>query len=191
MLALANAEFLEFADVISSFIPVDMQTAANNGDWINMRDYERMLCVLFKAAGTAGDDPVFTITQASDNAGTGSKALNFLRIREKIGTLTGVGQWTIVDYIDATHGLVRTSTDPAGTSSTVRYITAGTYTNTVSAEVSAIFACEIRATQLDVANGFTHVQLSIPDTGSNAQLGCGFCIPFPNKNAQRFPLSAL
>ena len=33
---------------------------------------------------------------------------------------------------------------------------------------------DIKDTDLDVANGFTHVQLTIPDTGANAQLGCGF-----------------
>jgi hypothetical protein len=148
-----TARFLETADIVSAFVPVDMSSAANTGDYVNLSNYGKAVVVLFKAAGTAGDDPVFTLTQATDNAGTGVKALNFTTIQSKVGTLTGVASFT-------------TTTQTA----------AGSYTDTVSAESQAIIAVEVRAEDLDVENGFNHIKLSIPDVGTNAQIGAGFYI---------------
>ena len=151
-----NAEFLELADIVPAFIPVDMQSGANNGTWVNMALCDRVVCVLFKAVGTAGDDPVFTLKQATDGAGTGAKALTFTRIRTKIGAIaTAANQvWTVV-------------TQSAS----------GTYTAT-SAASAAVIVVEVLAKDLDINNGFTNVQLSIPDIGTNAQLGCAFYIPW-------------
>jgi hypothetical protein len=147
------SRLLDRLQIASAFVPVDMQAAANNGDWINLKLYGRCIAVLFAAAGTAGDDPVFTLQQAQDNNSTGAKELNFERIEEKVGTLTSVGTFT-----------------------TVTQSAANTYTNTASAEAQKIIAVEIEAADLDVANDFTHVRLVIPDVGGNAQLGCGFYI---------------
>jgi len=148
-----SEKFLEGADIVSAFVPVDMQTADNNGDWVNLKNYGRCVAVLFKAAGTAGQDPVFKLQQAKDAAGTSAKDLLFDTIWKKVGTLTGIAGFT-------------KATQTAATS----------HTDTDSAEASSIMAVEIKASDLDVANGFTHVQLSIADVGGNAQLGCGFYI---------------
>lgn len=154
-----NHEFLEIADIVPAFVPVDMQTGVNGSNWVNLALAERVVCVLFKAAGTAGDDPVFTVNQAKDNSGTGSKALTFTKMRSKIGAIaTAANQiWTITTQAAA-----------------------GTWTPTSAASV-AVLAVEIRAMDLDINNGFNHVQLTIPDTGSNAQLGCGFYIVYALK----------
>lgn len=155
-----TARFLEVADIAGAFVPVDMQTAANNGDWVNLQNFGRCVAVLYKAAGTAGDDPVFTLKQATDNAGTGAKALNFTTIWSKVGTLTGINTFT-------------KNTQAA----------ANTYTDAVSAEAQAIFAVDILAEELDADNGFCYVQLSVPDTGGNAQLGCGFYLMLEPRTA--------
>lgn len=157
-----NHEFLEIADIIPAFVPVDMQTGANGANWVNMKLIEKLVCVLFKGAGTAGDNPVFTVNQATDNAGTLSKALNFTRMRSKIGAIaTAANQiWTITTQAAA-----------------------GTWTPTSAASV-AVLAVEINARDLDINNGFNHVQLTIPDIGSNAQLGCGFYIAYGLKYPQ-------
>ena len=157
-----NREFLEMADIVPAFIPVDMQTGNNGSNWLNMAKCDRVLCVLFKAVGTAGDNPVFTLNQATDNQGTGSKALTFTKARTKIGAIaTAANQiWT-----------------------TVTQAAAGTYTPT-SAASAALIAVEIRATDLDLANGFNHINLTIPDVGSNAQLGCAFYIPYAVRQPQ-------
>ena len=143
--------FLEGNQIIAAFVPVDMSGAANNGDWVQLSKYRRLVAVLFKKAGTAGDDPVFTLKQASDNAGTGAKALNFTTLFAKVGTQASTAQFTKVTQAAA-----------------------NTYTDATSAEAEAIIAVEVQAADLDVENGFGWVQLSVPDVGANAQLGCGF-----------------
>ena len=162
-----NHEFLEVADIVPAFVPVDMQSAANNGQWVSMKNINRLVCVLFKAAGTAGDDPVLTIKQATSNAGGGAKALTFTRARTKIGAIAGTPQWTIVTQAAA-----------------------NTFTPT-SAANPAVIAVEIQANDLDVTNGFSYVQLSVPDTGSNAQLGTAFYIAFGHKFPQSVTASTL
>lgn len=148
-----SERFMQTHQIESAFVPVDMQTAANNGDWVNLALYDYVVCVLFKAAGTAGDDPVFVLKQAQDVAGTGSKALQIDTIFSKVGTLTGVAQF-------------------ARNTQTL----ANSYTDDTSAESQALMAVEVRASDLDLANGFQCVQLSVADVGGNAQLGCGFYI---------------
>ena len=157
-----NHEFLEIADIVPAFVPVDLQSAANNGQWISMKHVTRLVCVLFKGAGTAGDNPVVTLQQATSNAGAGAKALTFTRIRTKIGAIASTPQWTI-------------ATQAAS----------NTYTPT-SAASQAMIAVDIQSTDLDLMNGFNFVQLSIPDTGSNPQLGAAFYIAY----GLRFPQSS-
>ena len=148
-----SEKFLQMADIVSAFVPVDMQTGANDGDWISMANFSRVLCVLFKGAGTAGDDPIFKLQQATDNAGAGAKDLNFAVIYEKVGA-----QASTLDFTRVTQ------------------TAAASYTNTASAEVEAIIAVEIQADELDVDGGFDHIQLSVANVGGNAQLGCAFYI---------------
>lgn len=132
-----SERFLQTANIVAGFVPVDMQTAANNGDWVGLKHYARCVAVLFKAIGTAGDDPVFTLKQATDASGTGAKELNFTTIYSKVGTQTGIANFT------------RTT-----------QAAANTYTDTASAEAQAIIAVEIDAADLDVDNGFPGGALS-------------------------------
>lgn len=163
-----NIDPLEGMDIVPAIIPVDLSGAANAGDWVNLRDYEGLIAVLFKGIGTAGQDPVFTLEQATAAAGTGAKALTFTRIRSKVGTLTAVGTWTLTTQTAA-----------------------GTYTDAVSAEAEAVIAVVVRAAELDINNGFTWVRLSIPDVGAAAQLGCGFYILYGGRYKSASPLSAI
>lgn len=148
-----RSKFLEVADIVSAFVPVDMQTAANDGDWVNLRAFGVCLAVLFKAIGTAGDDPVFKLQQATDATGAGAKDLTFTTVWKKVGTQTGISAFT-------------KATQSAATS----------HTDAVSAEAQGLFVVEVHAEDLDSAGGFTHMQLSVADVGGNAQLGCGFYI---------------
>lgn len=152
----------------SGFVPVDMQTGANNGDWISLENYGKCIAVLFKAAGTAGDDPVFTLKQAKTNAGGSSKDLKFSTIYSKVGTLDAVSDFT-------------------KTAQTA----AASYTDATSAEAQAIIAVEIDAGDLDVDGGFKFVQLSIPDVGTNAQIGCALYILGDCRYPQSTPPAAL
>jgi hypothetical protein len=149
-----NNLLVEEAQIVAAIIPVDSQAGANNGDWVSLKNYDRCSVIVYKAAGVAGDDPVLTMKQATDVAGTGSKALNFTRIDAKVGVQTGIGTFTTV---------TQTASD--------------TYTDTVSAEAQAIFVIEFKAEDLDVNNGFDCIRFSVADTGAGgAQLLCALYV---------------
>lgn len=133
----------------AAFVPVDMQTGANDGDWVSLGNYRRLEIILFGAVGTAGDDPTIALQQATAADGTGAKDLDFTVINEKVGTLSSTTAWT-------------RQTQTA----------AASYVNTASAEVQKIIVVEIDAAMLDADNGFTFVRGRVADVGANAQLGC-------------------
>ena len=147
-----NAALPEQMNIAAGFVPIDMGAGANTGDWVSLANYAKLCIVLFKAVGTAGQDPTLTVLQATDNAGAGSKALTFTNIWTKQDTLlSSVGTWTMVEQAAA-----------------------NTYTDATSAEDQAIWAVDINADQLDLANGFDHVSCSVADIGAAAQVGCAF-----------------
>ncbi len=137
----------------SCFDPVDLHTADNTGDWINIANFGALVFVLFKGIGAAGEDPVFKLQQAKDNAGTGAKDLLFTTIFKKIGVQTGISQFTKITQAAAT-----------------------SYVDTDSAEAASIIAVEVLPEMLDSDGGFSHVQLNIADVGGTAQLGGAFVL---------------
>lgn len=145
-----NQHLLEKLQIAQGFLPVDMQTGANAGDWVSLKNYGRCAVVLFKAVGTAGDDPTITLSQATDVAGTDVKELNFTRVDKKQAAtnLLAVGTFTTV-------------TQDAG----------NTFTHADLAEQAAIIVIDIKAEDLDIENGFDCIRASVADIGSNAQLG--------------------
>lgn len=140
---------VESGQLVSGFVPIDLQTGANDGDWVSLKNYNHVALVLFKAVGTSGDDPTLTIEQATDVAGGSAKALDFTDIFTKQGAdLASVGTWTKV-------------TQASG----------NTYTDATSAELQAIWVVEFDGADLDVAGGFDCVRGRVADIGGNAQLG--------------------
>ena len=76
-----NALFAEQANV-HIFAVKDLQTATS-ATYVSMKNYEKCTFLILKAIGTAGDDPTFTVTQATAVAGTSAKDLNFTKIYTK------------------------------------------------------------------------------------------------------------
>lgn len=144
---LPNAHPLDWMNIHPAILPVDSQSGASSGLVVSLKGYEAVLIFLQKMAGVAGDDIVFTLTQASAIAGTGEKALPLPanRIRSKLHATTVPGLFTDVANAAAS---------------------GGTYTDDTSAEKAGIIACHILASDLDVDNGFDCVRLAIPDTGA-------------------------
>ena len=141
---------VESAQLVAGLVPVDLQTGANDGDWVSLKNYNHIAVVFFKAVGTAGDAPTLTLEQATDVAGAGAKALNFTDVYTKqAAALTSVGQFTKVTQASA-----------------------NTYTDATSAELQALWVVEFNGVDLDVANGFDCVRGRVADIGGNAQLGC-------------------
>lgn len=149
-------------DIVPAIVPLDLQTA-RDGDWVSLKNAQGVTIVVFKGAGTAGDDPAITIEQATAVAGTNGKVLNaVVDYYTKQGTLTGVGTWT-------------------KTSQTADELIQGDAT---SAESEGLYVVSIEADQLDAANGFDCVRVRIADTGTNAQLGCALYLLYGLRNKQ-------
>ncbi len=153
-----KGHLIECLDFQAFSKPVDWQTGAGDqttGDWLKPNGHHFMI-VAYKGIGTAGDDPTFTVQQASDNAGTGAKALNFTVIWIKVSTTSvqaAAGNWTKV-------------TQSAG----------NTYLNTDMAESAGWIVIPFDTSDMDVDGGFKYVNCTVADVGGNAQLGNVFLV---------------
>lgn len=173
-----NLPLIEQAQIVSAFPLQDLNTSSNGvGDWVSMKNYSRCLVVFHKNAGTAGDDPVISLAQATAVAGTSSKALQFKHIWHKIGAtaLSAIGTFTKV-----------TITTPADTLDLVSVNS----TDLLADVGEAIIAIEVKADDLDVDNGFDCIQFTCDDTSiGNAVYGAAYYILYGSR--QSVPLSAI
>lgn len=172
-----NGNFFEQGmDLIPDINSADAN-ADLTGDWVNLKNKDRAYLVLVKAAGTAGDDLSIDINQATDNGGTGTKALEFTKLWHKVGTMNAVAQWTAVELSTASsdlHLLSVNSVDLATDSG------------------AAVVMVEIMADSLDVDGGFTHVQVLYEgDDVGNSTIVSSFWILTGDQYAQGVPLSAI
>lgn len=132
--------------------PVDLSTAAVTGKRVALSSTQSLTVLLFKGAGTAGDDPTVTLQQHTAASGGTSSNLAIIDhyYLKDAATLAGTETWTKV-----TQAAAATIADPGG---------AGT-----SAEHQQIVAIEVNGASL--SDGYTHVSLNVADVGTNAQLG--------------------
>ncbi|OYP14072.1 hypothetical protein CFC35_05765 [Streptomyces sp. FBKL.4005] len=139
-------------DVCVGAAPVDLSTAAVTGKRVALKGSGGLTIVVVKGAGTAGDDPTFTLKQHTANTGgtTSNLAVIDHYYLKSATTLAGTETWSKV-----TQTAAATIADPGG---------AGT-----SAESQQIIVIEVDAAQL--SDGYTHVSLDCADVGTNAQLG--------------------
>lgn len=155
-----NNFLAEAVNFCQGFLPVDMAAGANAGDYVSMKNYRRCAIIIFKEPGTAGDDPVVTLTQATDvaNSQSDDKALNITRVWKKQAAtnLLAVGQYT-----------KSTAASPASNDT----FSTNTWTNSALAEQAAIIVIEVMAEDLDIDNGFDCIKASIADVGTAGQLG--------------------
>jgi hypothetical protein len=136
-------------NIVPGVVPVDLQ-AAQTGKRVSLKNAGGVTIVVFKAAGTAGDDPTFDLQEHNAASGGTSQDLDiidhFYKIQE--ATLDGDEVWSKVTQTAASE------VTGDGT----------------SAEEQAIYVFEVEAEQL--SDGFDYVSLNVADTGTNAQLGC-------------------
>lgn len=134
---------LEALSLVEAFVAGDTN-GGKTGDWVSLANFKR--CVVVFAAGAGTGDSIVTLNQAKDNAGTGSKALNFTTFYTKAATtdLTGTPGWT-------------KNTQAAANTATVASWAAK----------DKLCAIEVHAEELDDANGFFFLQTVI--SGASAQ----------------------
>ena len=124
--------------------PVDSQTAAMTGKRICMQDCDGVMIVIFKAAGTAGDDLSWHLTEhTAYTSGTTADLACITRYwQKKETTLDGDEAWVEVTQT-ASHEDTADAT---------------------SAENQMILVIDVRSDQL--SDGYTHISLDVDDTGS-------------------------
>jgi len=137
-------------DLSTGAVPVDLSTAAVTGKRVHLKNASGITIVVFKAAGTAGDDPTFDLQEHNASTGGTSQDLDIIDhfYLKQEATLDGDETWTRVAQTAASE------------------VTG----NATSAEEQAIYVFEVDGTEL--SDGFEWVSLNIADVGINAQLGC-------------------
>ena len=159
---------IDETQIVSGFVPVDTQSGANVGDVVSLKNYNRLTVIFFKAAGVANDDPVLTVEQGTDVAfGTAKNLATIDEYWKKEGTLTAIGEFTRV-------------TQSAAATVTL---------SATSAESQGLYVFEIDAADLDNANGYDCVRVTVADTGAaGAQLGAMlYILSGPRHAAETMP----
>jgi len=149
----------EEAKLVNAITPVDLQTGANDGDWVSMKNFEHISIVIQKGIGTAGDDPIVTLEQATAVAGTSGKALDFDKV------------WTNLRLdLTASDAFTRVASASIPRSGGAL----NTFLDLTSAELMGFIIIELDASELDVSNGFDCLRVTVSDVGGNAGLGGAF-----------------
>ncbi len=166
----ANADFGEQVQVVAGFLPVNMQTAANTGDFVSLKHYEKVTIVFFKGLGTDGDDPTITIQEADNVAGdnnTNLVVIDKIYVKQAATDLTSTGTFT-----------VRTQT-----------LAATFVGDATSAQEAGLYMIDVYAS--DLSAGKTTINASVGDIGTNAQLGCLLYFLWPARYGQEALESAI
>jgi hypothetical protein len=146
-------------NIATAFTPVDVNTANKaTGKRVSMRNARTITCVVFKAAGTAGDDPTITLNQHTAYTGGTSAVLAAIDhyYTKSAATLVGTEAW--VKY---TQTAAETIVDPQGL--------------TTSAETEMIIAIPVQADFLTL--GYNYISMDYERAAlANAQLAVGFYI---------------
>lgn len=146
-----NLRLLDFMNLVSAIKPLDLNGAAEAGDWVSLKNYNRLAIVFFASVGSNGTDITLTIEQATAVAGTGAKALNVTEYFHKSGAdLLTVEDFTRVSMA-AGNTITRTNNDVA----------------------DQMYVIDIQAEDLDIANDFDCVRVSANDPGAS-KIGCAF-----------------
>lgn len=154
---------LKFANVVAALPPTDLSSAAVNTPWISLRNALALEFLIIKAIGTAGDDPVINLQQATDASGTGAKTLN----------ITSLAHQTAADITASTSFTLGLNTDGD---------TIDRETSVASYDTDGIDGAEneqlinVRVHSEDLDEGFAFVRLQIADVGTNAQLAAVIAI---------------
>lgn len=134
-------------DIGLAWSPADSNAAAITGKRISMTGATGCLILVNKAAGTANDDPTYTLSQHT--AYTGGTTSNLATI-DHYYLKTETALDNDESWSKLTQAAAATIADPGG---------AGT-----SAESQQLLVIEVGADQL--SDGYTHISLSLADTGA-------------------------
>ncbi len=169
----ANLDFAEQVHVVSGIVPVNMATGANAGDWVSLKNYEKVTVIFFKNVGKAAEDPTILFQQGKDVSG---------------------GTPIDLDVVDKVYVKQATNLLSTGTFSVVTQAAANTYTEGTSGEKALIWAIDFYADELDIANGYTSFRVTIADHGTtspNSPFGAVLYLLWPPRYGEQALLSAI
>lgn len=145
-------QLAEHFNIAEGFLPVNVATAANDGDWVSLKNYSECTILYYQGVGTAAEPATITVEQAQAVAGTGAKALTFTTIHQKQAStnLQSTGTWT-----------------------KVLQAAAGTYAlgSGANGDKAAIVAITIHAEDLDTEGGFDCLRARVADVGTGPSIG--------------------
>lgn len=128
-------KFIEKAFLEYGVLPKNITGAAQTGQCVSMKNYEK-IGFLIQAGAWAGGASAFTLEQCTAVAGTGAKAQAFTKYWKKSDT----GEWA----------------EQVATSNTFDVDTA-----------NYSYYVEIKASEMDVANGFDCIRAKLASPGAN------------------------
>src|SRR5574340_614693 len=126
----------DIAKVVMGCAPAALATTAGAGDYVSLKNFDRLtilIPVLNGATVTGGD---VTLKQATAVAGTGEKALAFAKM-----------------YANTDCAASDTLTETA--------VTSNTFTTNATNSKQLMYVIEVKASDLDVANGFDCVRINV------------------------------
>lgn len=133
---MSAVRLLDTAKPVQALTPAALTGAAGDGDFINMRYVDKVQILLSVNNATTVTGGAVTLLQATDNAGTGAKALAFDTV------------WANVD-IGASDTLTETA------------VTSNTFTTNTTNDKDLLYVIEVNADDLDVNNNFTHMRIDV------------------------------
>lgn len=134
--------------VIKGMAVTDLTSGDANGDWASMENYDSATLLIALGDGTANEDPVITIRQATSAAGAGAKTIASAVIYGHVAAAEATVTGDVMALL---------SSD-------------GDYTN--SGEEAALLRCEVLADELDVSGGFKYIGFSASDPGNSGTKNC-------------------
>jgi len=146
-------QFAEHFNVVEAFLPVNIATAANDGDWVSLKNYSECTVLFFVGVGGAAEPATLTFEQATAVAGTSAKALATITTiyqKQASTNLQSTGAWTkVTQAAAATYAL-------------------GSGAN---GDKAALVSITIHAEDLDGENGFDCLRVRVADVGTGPAIG--------------------
>lgn len=159
-------QFAEHFNIAEAFLPINVATAANDGDWVSLKNYSECTILYYQGVGTAGEPATITLEQATAVAGTSAKALTAITTiyqKQAATNLQSTGLWTKVTQAAA-------ATYALGSG--------------VNGDKAAIVAITIHAEDLDGDNGFDCLRARVADVGTGPSIGaCLYILAGPRYTA--------
>lgn len=124
----------DIAKVVVGCPPAALTSTAGDGDYVSLKNFDRATIILSVDNATTVTGGAITLKQATAVAGTSEKALSF----SKMWANTDVG---------------------AGDTLTETAVTSDTFTTSTTNDKNLLYVMEVKASDLDVANGFDCIRI--------------------------------